>query len=169
MDIQHATYRPLFGAAMTTLALLAVSCSPPEADEDNAALPGLEADAMRGKTVFVQAGCVICHQANGVGGMAGPSLRAERWDVVDTPYDFAARMWAGAPQMIALQRLQLGYEINLSGQDLADVTAFAMSEEAQTTLEWDEVPEDIKALVLDVMYTQEELVDVFNERDLLDQ
>jgi ubiquinol-cytochrome c reductase cytochrome b subunit len=47
--------------------------------EDNLTLPatvtqGLSASATQGSTVFVQRGCINCHQIAGVGGQRGPDL-----------------------------------------------------------------------------------------------
>ena len=40
------------------------------------------------------------------------------------PFDFAARMWRAAETMIAMQNEELGHQIELNGQELADITAF---------------------------------------------
>jgi len=65
------------------------------------------ASAEEGLKLFVGKGCVVCHAVNGVGGKAAPALDAE----TDSPYfdvfDFAARMWRGAPTMIVLQEMEL--------------------------------------------------------------
>ncbi|MEM9233087.1 MAG: c-type cytochrome, partial [Pseudomonadota bacterium] len=85
-------------------------------------------DAERGKALFVSEGCVICHSINGVGGQAAPGLDAREWPNEVGAYDFAARMWRGAAVMGDLQRLELGYQIDLTGQELADLTSFSLDE-----------------------------------------
>lgn len=96
-------------------------------------------DAERGRGLFVSKGCVICHAINGVGGTAigdlggkaAPSLDAARMPAVIDPFAFFARMWAGARDMIALQRQKLGYQIHLRGDEIADIMAFIHDPEEQ--------------------------------------
>ena len=56
------------------------------------------------------------------------------------PLEFSARMWRGAPAMTALQAIELGYVIDLSAQDIADLAAFAASPEEQRLLTLDATP-----------------------------
>lgn len=96
-------------------------------------------DAARGRALFVSKGCVICHAVNGVGGYAigdlggtrAPSLDAARMPVFMDPFAFFARMWAGAKDMIALQQQKLGYQIQLRGDEIADIMAFLHDPEEQ--------------------------------------
>jgi mono/diheme cytochrome c family protein len=62
-------------------------------------------DAERGRELFTGKGCVVCHSINGIGGKAGPSLDAEE--------------------------MELGYRIDLTGQELADLARFIHDAEAQ--------------------------------------
>ena len=55
-------------------------------------------------------------------------------------FDFAARMWKGAPAMVAMQEEELGDFIKLSGQDLADLVAFAHDRKLQKTVSINQVP-----------------------------
>lgn len=48
-------------------------------------------------------GCVRCHSINGVGGTNARSLDWSTMSGPVNPFDFAARMWRGAPAMIAVQ------------------------------------------------------------------
>jgi cytochrome c len=98
-----------------------------------------ELDAERGRELFVSKGCVICHSINGVGGnaigdlggKAAPSLEAEKMPMVMDPYAFFAKMWRGAASMIVLQREQLGYQIDLRGDEIGDIMAFLHDVEEQ--------------------------------------
>ena len=108
-------------------------------------------DAERGRYLFAAKGCVICHSVNGVGGEAGPALDAPGYDGEIDPLDFAARMWRGAVAMSALQSLELGYQIDLSGGEIADIAAFVASEEHRGMFSEDDVPEIIRGWTLDSM------------------
>ncbi len=98
-----------------------------------------EFDAVRGRALFVDKGCVVCHAINGVGGNAigtlggkpAPSLEASRMPLRMDPFEFFARMWAGAKQMIALQEEGLGYQIKLRSDEMADIMAFLYSQTEQ--------------------------------------
>ena len=101
--------------------------SPASADPDDGAettgllMPILHPE--RGRKLFAAKGCVICHAINGVGGDHGPSLDMTTMGPMN-PFEFAARMWRGAPVMIELQEEELGEQITFTGQDLADIIAF---------------------------------------------
>ncbi|RFB05090.1 c-type cytochrome [Parvularcula marina] len=125
-------------------------------------------DARRGKSLFVSEGCVICHSVQGVGGRAAPGLDAVEWSRQEGAYDFAARMWAGAPIMSELQRLELGYQINLTGQDLADLTAFSRDEAVQGTFTIEDVPEDLRDWFLTEIDMEEDLADKFIGEEVYD-
>jgi len=86
----------------------------------------------RGRQLFVSKGCVTCHSINGVGGDDAPPLGVSTMpNRFMNPFDFAARMWRGAEAMIAMQNEELGYQIELTGQELADIIAFAHDPEEQ--------------------------------------
>ena len=109
------------------------------------ALPPM--DPERGRELFLDKGCVACHQVNGVGGDLGPSLNAEDMPEPMNAFEFAARMWRGAPAMTDLQEELLGDAITLDGQQLADIIAFAHDENAQAKLSEDQVPERYRELI----------------------
>jgi len=90
-------------------------------------------DAANGRILYATLGCVICHEMNGVGGQRGkaPALDASRMPIEPDPFVFAARMWRGAKQMIALQEEDLGYRIQMTPEELADIFAFVHDEEEQ--------------------------------------
>jgi cytochrome c len=112
------------------------------------------ASAEEGLKLFVGKGCVVCHAVNGVGGKAAPALDAE----TDSPYfdvfDFAARMWRGAPTMIVLQEMELGYQIELSGDDLAHLAAFASDAGVQSRFSEQDIPEVIRDWMVDEVYQE---------------
>jgi mono/diheme cytochrome c family protein len=98
-----------------------------------------ELDAERGRMLFVEKGCVVCHSVNNVGGQAirnlggepATSLDASKMPLRMDPFEFFARMWSGAPEMIALQKEGLGYQIKLKSDEMADIMAFLFSETEQ--------------------------------------
>lgn len=105
-------------------------------------------DPERGRALFLSKGCVLCHAVNGVGGKAAPSFDAGPKTSSD-PLDFAMRMWRGAPAMVSLQRIELGYQIDLSGQDLADLAAFAADPQEQLAVTEDLLPEGFSVWLVD--------------------
>ena len=110
------------------------------------ALPPMSSE--RGRTVFLEKGCVACHSINGVGGDVGPALNAADMPVPMNAFEFAARMWRGANAMITLQEdEQFGGQIELSGQELADLVAFAHDEDEQAELAADQIPEKYRAMI----------------------
>lgn len=112
------------------------------------------ADAAEGKKLFVGKGCVVCHSVNSIGGKAAPALDADS----ETPYfdvfDFAARMWRGAPTMILLQEMELGYQIELTGEELAHLAAFASDPGAQGSFKESDIPEVIRDWMVDEVYQE---------------
>ncbi|MEF2546983.1 c-type cytochrome [Aurantimonas sp. E1-2-R+4] len=106
------------------------------------ALPPL--DAERGRKLFVDKGCVVCHLVNGVGVEVGPSLDAAEMPSPMNAFEFAARMWRGASAMTAMQEAEFGAVIDLTGQELADLVAFAHDAEEQKKLTLDQVPEKFR-------------------------
>lgn len=104
-------------------------------------------DAAHGKDLFVNKGCIVCHQVNGVGGEMGPSLNASQMPSTMNAFEFAARMWRGAGAMIALQEDLFGEQIDLDGQDLADLVAFVHDETVQASLKAEDIPDNMKELI----------------------
>ncbi len=147
-------------AGLSLVAGLGLAAATPLAAQEGdsaASAPGYVlafGDSERGKALFTGKGCVVCHAINGVGGAAGPALDADpaqpRLDV----YEFAARMWRGAPTMIVLQEMELGYQIDLSGQELADLARFIHDAEAQSDFSEADVPELIRDWMVDEVYDE---------------
>lgn len=119
------------------------------------------ADAANGRDLFVSKGCVICHAVNGVGGKAAPVLDAPVGAPSIDPLEFAARMWRGAPAMIELQSIELGYTIYLTADEIGDLAAFHASREAQEPLTIDDLPENIRNGLLDERFWEMEDWDDF--------
>lgn len=111
-------------------------------------------DAERGRELFTGKGCVVCHSINGIGGKAGPSLDADPSAPGLDVFEFAARMWRGAPTMIVLQEMELGYRIDLTGQELADLARFIHDAEAQRSFQDSDVPELIRDWMVDEVYDE---------------
>lgn len=114
-----------------------------------------DGNAASGRTLFVEKGCVLCHSVNGVGGRAATALDALPDEQVDEKVDgqvdavaFAARMWRGAPAMIELQSLELGYVVEVSADEIRDLAAFAASADEQSRLTKDDLPESLADAVL---------------------
>ncbi|MEX6632032.1 c-type cytochrome [Hyphococcus lacteus] len=113
-------------------------------------------DPLNGRELFVEKGCVICHSTNGVGGKAAPALDAEIGAPPVDPLDFAARMWLGAPAMVELQSIELGYTIHLTADEIADIAAFAADRDAQKGLTPDSLPQNIREGLLDQRFWEME-------------
>ena len=104
-------------------------------------------DSRRGRKLFASRGCVLCHSVNGVGGETGPSLDAARSMPMASPFTFAAKMWRGAEAMIALQDEELGYQIDLDGEELGHITAFAHDYGEQKKFSERDIPREILRLM----------------------
>lgn len=143
-------------AVMTAIAWAGPGHDEPRSDPVEAAgeapaseaqmLAPLRMDAARGRALFAGKGCVVCHAVNGVGGEDAPPLDAATMHPMMNPFEFAARMWAGAEAMVMLQRAELGGQIELTGQELADIIAFVHSPEEQARFSEADVPPPIREL-----------------------
>ena len=109
-------------------------------------------DAERGRRLFVTKGCVLCHAVNGAGGIAAPALDAEGGGAQLDLMKFVVRMWNGAQAMIELQALELGYQIDLAGEEIGDLAAFASSPEAQRGFSLRDVPDAMQSWIIDKPY-----------------
>ena len=105
------------------------------------------ADAARGRALFVRKGCIACHAINEIGGTTGPPL--DVWSApgeVD-PLDFVARMWRSAEAMVFMQQSLFGEQLAFTGQELADIIAFAHDPEEQRRFSEADVPPALRRLI----------------------
>ena len=140
----------------TGMGASAMGEQPAAAPEVNPQIVLPAVDAARGRELFINKGCVVCHAVSGVGGMAAPALDApEGVENVDL-LDFVARMWRGATAMAELQAIELGYFIELSGEEIGHLAAFASDPAAQQGLTIEDVPEPMRDWFLDEPYWVEQ-------------
>ncbi|MCB1335495.1 MAG: c-type cytochrome [Roseivivax sp.] len=104
-------------------------------------------DAARGRELFASKGCVVCHSVNGIGGVDAPEFSAEFMDPVMNPFEFTARMWRGAGAMVMMQEAELGGQIDLTGQELADIIAFVHDPEEQRRFSAADIPAAIAEMM----------------------
>ncbi len=97
---------------------------------------------------FLDKGCVVCHSVNEVGGTVGPALNAADMLRPMNAFEFAARMWRGAPSMVQMQQDLLGEAISLRGQDLAGLVAFPHDEAEQRKLKTKQIPTRYRDLIV---------------------
>ncbi len=145
----------LFGAGLAQAAHTKDHGEPAAAEDDAAAqddssmlmltMPIM--NPARGRKLFASKGCVVCHSINGVGGEDAPALDFTMSDRFMNPFDFTARMWRGAEAMILMQQEELGEQIEFTGQELADIIAFAHDPAEQKRLTKDDIPDRIKKLM----------------------
>lgn len=105
-------------------------------------------DPAKGKRLFVERGCVLCHTVNKVGGLAGPPLDATGPGRYVDLLDFMARMWRGAFAMIELQGMELGYQLDFTGEELGHIAAFLADGAAQERFGEQDVPDLIRDMFI---------------------
>ena len=105
-------------------------------------------DPARGKHVFVNKGCVICHSVNNVGGKAAPPLDTVPGNRTIEPYKFIGRMWRGATAMIQLQNMELGYRIDFTGEEIGHVIGFLSSAAEQKSFTAQDIPDLIREIII---------------------
>jgi cytochrome c len=104
-------------------------------------------NSSEGRKLFASKGCVVCHSINGVGGEDAMMLDAEFMDMPMNPFEFAARMWRGAPAMIEAQEDELGYQIEFTGEDLAAIIAFVHDPDEQAKFSEADIPDELKEMM----------------------
>ena len=150
---------PAFLAGIFALAFLALQPAAADSHQSgnlrkNVTVPSV--DQNRGRVLFVTKGCVICHSIAGEGGMAAPALdAAEPAESIDV-LGFVSRLMRGMPAMIELQSIELGYQIALEPEEIADLAGFVSDASAQTNFSKDEVPEPMRDWILNEPYWDEQ-------------
>ena len=153
-----------------SIALTAVLCVSPAASSEPASNTAANAkarksiivplvDMARGRRLFVTKGCVICHSIRGVGGRAAPALDANGQSSTIDVLAFVARMWRGAPIMLMLQEMELGYRVELKPAEIADLAGFVSDAEVQRGFSISEVPEMLREWMVNERYWENEPAD----------
>ena len=152
----HRRARPFICAAVLAVSLAAFTLGNPKNEQSKADEPSptaslryylAPANSARGKQLFVNKGCVVCHSVNGAGGEAGPPLDVDPSNRTIDVFGFAARMWKGAEEMVALQVREVGFPIELNGQELAHLAYFLHDHEAQKTFGDEDIPAIVRELL----------------------
>jgi mono/diheme cytochrome c family protein len=79
----------------------------------------------RGRQLFTEKKCVLCHQVAGVGGVAGPDL--DFLSQYGSPIQIATAMWNHGPAMTEAMRAQGIRRPSFTGAELTDVIAYLES------------------------------------------
>ena len=147
---------PLTAGAVLAVSLTVLTLGNPtngqsEADETSPTSPLryylTPANSARGKQLFVNKGCVVCHSVNNAGGDAGPALDIDPSSRTIDVFEFAARMWKGAEEMVALQVMEVGFPIELNGQELAHLAYFLHDYDAQKSFSDQDIPPIVRELL----------------------
>ena len=118
-----------------------------ESDDELSGLMMPIMNPARGRLLFASKGCVACHAINGVGGQDAPPMDAATMPRIINPFSFAARMWRGAETMILLQQEIFGQQIDLTGQELADIIGFVHNAEEQLKFSEADIPHEVLELI----------------------
>jgi hypothetical protein len=105
-------------------------------------------DSAKGKRLFVDKGCVLCHSVNKVGGAAAAALDAPQGGRYVDLTEFMARMWRGAFAMIELQGMELGYQLDFTGAELGHIAAFLSDAGEQKGFSERDVPDIIRDMFI---------------------
>jgi cytochrome c len=103
-----------------------------------------EMNSAKGMRLFASMGCVACHSVNGVGGHDAAALDAHTMKKVMNPFEFSAKMWRGAPAMIAAQEEAMEGQIYFTGQELAHIIAFVHDDAQQHKFSEAMIPPNIR-------------------------
>ena len=131
--------------------LLADESAPADAVEPHMVILPM-VDAEKGRRLFVTKGCVLCHAVNGIGGIAAPALDADGGGEQLDLMNFVVRMWNGAQAMIELQAFELGYQIELTGEEIGHLAAFASSPHAQRSFAMQDIPDTMRSWIINKPY-----------------
>jgi len=92
----------------------------------------------KGKKIFESAGCVLCHQPTGLGGVLAPPLAGSEWVLAAKPDRIIRIAWNGltGPVQVKgvdysnMQMANIGQALNLSAEDMAALLTFIRGNEA---------------------------------------
>jgi mono/diheme cytochrome c family protein len=104
-------------------------------------------NSTRGRELFLSKGCVTCHSVNGVGGEDASALDAHEMEPFMNLFDLTAKMWTMAPVMIPAQEDELGDQIQLNGDELANIVAFLHDDVEQANLTLDSLSHDQREMM----------------------
>lgn len=79
-------------------------------------------DAVSGRTLFSEKGCVMCHSVGGIGGTVASSL--DKYYEYASPLFLAQGMWNQGPRMAVAWRTHGIVNPALQGKDIADIAAY---------------------------------------------
>jgi mono/diheme cytochrome c family protein len=82
-------------------------------------------DTATGRELFSERSCILCHQASGMGGVAGPSL--DFLSQYGSAVQIATALWNHGPSMSAAMRERGIQRPRFSGPELVDLIAFLKS------------------------------------------
>ena len=165
--MKHRTFLALVAAASLLLAAVAVAHGDEKGESEAEAqeagemmqggqmmtMPGMDnlmmprMDPALGRKLFASKGCVACHAINGVGGHDATPLDAHTMQPMMNPFEFAAKMWAMAPSMIAAQEEVLGEQILFTGEELAHIIAFVHDDDQQHQFSEADIPPEIEPMM----------------------
>ncbi|MCF6344054.1 MAG: cytochrome c [Devosiaceae bacterium] len=104
-------------------------------------------DPARGKELFANKGCVMCHSVNGVGSEEAAAFDVSLMDEKMNPFDFAAKIIKATPVMTIVQENELGAPVLFSGDELLDIIAFLHSAKEQKTFSLDDLSHEMQEML----------------------
>jgi cytochrome c551/c552 len=139
------SYSSIVRVSIAIILLAAGGNGAAQAAETQIVMPG--ADAARGRELFARKGCVACHAVNEIGGTSAPPFDVEFAPGEVDPLDFVARMWRGAEPMLMMQQSLFGAQLDFTGQELADIIAFAHDPQEQHKFSDADIPPALRRVI----------------------
>ena len=104
-------------------------------------------DPENGMRLFAGKGCVVCHAVNGTGEHNAKNLDAHSAHPVVSAFAFSAKMWAIPGDMVDNPDRTVGHRFAFSGDELADIAAFASDDDQQHEFTEAHIPPEIRKLM----------------------
>jgi mono/diheme cytochrome c family protein len=79
-------------------------------------------DTVRGRALFNEKRCILCHQVGGIGGVVGPNLSTS--GTIQAPIEFATAMWNHGPAMSGAMQARRIARPRFTGPELRDLIAY---------------------------------------------